>query len=144
MVGVHQPILHISCGIGEFVIPLNLQVLEDRWKVTFKCGEVIVARPLLATLVGTPGWNLSLREGWDRTHMTPCKIGTLVHTWRIVPLSEWLVSPLTRDIPCINAPNCLQMGGTNYLQTVAGSLGTVRIGSLGTVGFGSLGTVLCV
>ena len=40
MLGDHQPILHISCGMVS-VFPLNLQFLEDRLKVTFKCGEGI-------------------------------------------------------------------------------------------------------
>ena len=44
------------------------------------------------------------------------------HTWRIIPVSKWLiamviVSPVSRVVPLLNGLNGLYIGVTNYLLT---------------------------
>ena len=105
MIGSKLPLLAYRTGssthfahimqYGDFVSPLNLQVLEDRLKVTFKCGEGIDG-DLCGVFFdgdGDFGWGIGntghvLLQPLERLFFFVLWIAAIIARWCTIPL-DW-------------------------------------------------------
>jgi len=102
----------------ENIFHLKVMVIGP-WRMIIPVRTPVSARLFERGTVKKPGSFLGCVKRWshgDENHVSMCWDDPPVicgdHTWRIIPVSKWLitmviVSPLTRDIPLPNRLNGL-------------------------------------